>query len=368
VSAFVLTRHLTNRERSAAGDVCEEIDGIVVHRLCFGSQRFGLPYSLRVAMFLWKQRKAFDIVHCHGIFWTTYVGILLAWLLGKASLAKATQFGTDDLRAIKRRRFGWLQALLLGRADRVIAISHELENAFAASPVFAGKVVHLPNGVDTATFWPSGDPVALRRRLGLPGDAMLTAFSGIMKRRKGVDTLVEAWIKLAGRSPKLVLVLIGPCDASSRGGTAEVEYVAALRQRIADAGLAERVYWVGQVFDVVPYLQACDIFVLPSLREGLPNALLEAMACARPCIASRLDSVQEIMRPGTGLMFEPEDVDALAAHLSALADDRPRREALGAAAREWMECAFSLQAVAKRYIALYDELNEDEQTKGALAA
>jgi glycosyltransferase involved in cell wall biosynthesis len=280
--------------------------------------------------------------------------------MGKASVAKATQFGTDDLRAIESRRLGWLQTLLLGYADRVIAISRELEMAFAASPTFARKVVRLPNGVDTATFRPSPDMTGLRRRLGLPIDVVLVAFSGIMKRRKGVDTLVEAWIRIACSSPKVALMLVGPFDTTSQGGTAEVEYVGALRKRIADAGLAEYVYWVGQVFDVVPYLQASDIFVLPSRREGLPNALMEAMACARPCIASGLDSIQEIIQPGTGLMFDLEDIDVLAAHLMTLVNDQPRREALGAAARDWIERAFSLHGVAKRYIALYHELTDDE--------
>ncbi len=358
VRCFVLTRHLTNNERPAPGDVEEEVDDIQVYRLSFGENSLRRPFSLRVAAFLRKKRHSFDIIHCHGIFWPTYVGILLAHLMGKASLAKVTQFGTDDLSAIRGRRLGHLQVALLSRVDRLIAISSQLATDYQSDPAFADKVVQLPNGVDTKVFQPIMEQAKedLRRKLGLPLEALLITFVGIVKHRKGVDVLVDAWIRLARSFPQVALTLVGPCDAASQGGTIDLEYVADLRRRIATSGLEKRVFWIGQVADVVPYLQASDIFVLPSRREGLPNALLEAMACGLPCIASDLDSVQEVMLPGTGLIFERGNANALAEHLISLAADQEKRHSLGAAARERVERDFSLDAIADRYVALYRDL------------
>jgi glycosyltransferase involved in cell wall biosynthesis len=358
VECEVITRHMTNHERPAPGDRHETVNGIAVHRLTFGRERWGLPFSVRAAFFLWQRRRQIDLVHIHGIFWATYLAVGVMAFLGKSSIAKATQFGTDNLSAIRQRRFGWLQIRLLRPVGRLVAISSQLAEDYAQDATLAPKVVRIPNGVDLQEFYPvqPSEQAALRRQLNLPTDGLIISFAGIIKPRKGVDLLVEAWLRLAAAHPKLTLLLIGPYDANSQGGTVDLGYVAALRQRITAAGLAERVCWVGQVHTVARYLQTSDIFVLPSYREGLPNALLEAMACGLPCVASDLPSIQEVLREGGGLTFTTGNVDELVKHLSRLITQPQERGRYGSAAACRIAQQFSLSAVADNYLSLYQEL------------
>lgn len=358
VDCMVLTRHLTNKERSAKGDVQVEVDGIKVHRLCFDDQAMGIPFSVRAARFLWKNRHQIDIVHCHGVFWPSYVAILWARICRKATLSKVTQFGTDNLKAIERRRLGQLQVSALRNVDRIVAISRELAADYYTDPILSKKVVQLPNGVDTQTFMPISEAskVTLRQRLNLPTETLLVSFVGIIKDRKGVDLLVESWIRLANMNDQTHLLLAGPCDDTSLGGTVDLAYIAQLRQQIEQAQLTDRVIWSGQVDEVIPYLQASDIFVLPSRREGLPNALLEAMACGLACIATNLDGVSEVMPPEAGLQFPMDDVDALTTHLAQLANEPEARKQYGMKARAQIQQNFSLDSIADRYVEMYQQL------------
>ena len=195
------------------------------------------------------------------------------------------------------------------------------------------------SGVDCNHFRPLPDPDAT---------TVTVALVSRMLRAKGVLDAVAAIRLLRGRGHPVELLLAGPTDPDNRGSlTAE-----ALVSRGADHGIE----WLGPVADVRAVWRRAAIAVLPSTYgEGVPKALLEAAACARPIIASDVPGCREIVRPGeTGLLVPPRDIQALAEAIAALAGDPMRRKAMGRAARELVECEFGEDIVASETLAVYD--------------
>lgn len=202
-------------------------------------------------------------------------------------------------------------------------------------------------GVDAARFSPLPEPEA-------PGIAV--ALVGRMLRSKGVFDAADAIRLLRGRGLDVTLLLAGGTDPDNRDSLSEAE----LRALGAEPGIE----WLGRVADVRTVWARAQIAVFPSTYgEGLPTALLEAAACARPIIAADMPGCREIARPGeTGLLVPPGQVAALADAVAALAGDRARREAMGRAGRDLVLREFTDAIVARRTLALYRAALEERRT------
>lgn len=165
---------------------------------------------------------------------------------------------------------------------------------------------------------------------------------GTFKRQKGHTYLVDATASVAGRLADLHIVLVGD------GELAEV-----VRARVAALGLNGRVHLLGTRRDVPDLLAASDSFVLPSLWEGLPVALVEAMASRLPVIATDVSGTSQVMVPGvTGWIVPPADAEALAGAMVELVSD-PARAATRAEAAAARAAAFGAQAQAEQLVALF---------------
>ena len=195
------------------------------------------------------------------------------------------------------------------------------------------------SGVDCNHFRPLPDPDAV---------TVAVALVSRMLRDKGVLDAVAAIQLLRGRGLPVELLLAGPTDPDNRGSlTAET-----LASLTTDLG----VEWLGPIADVRAVWRRAAIAVLPSTYgEGVPKALLEAAACARPIIASDVPGCREIVRPGdTGLLVPPRDIQGLADAIAALAGDPMRRKAMGRAGRALVEREFGEDIVARETLAIYD--------------
>jgi glycosyltransferase involved in cell wall biosynthesis len=205
------------------------------------------------------------------------------------------------------------------------------------------KVITIRNGVDLAG-WPASKVDRQKKRVELrldPADVLVGAI-GRLDRQKGFKTLIEAMALLKG-SPLRCAVL---GDGPERG---------ALDALIRRHRLEASVRLLGEKSDVPTWLSAFDLYCLPSLWEGLPNALLEAMALGLPVVASDVDGVPEAVTTGRdGLLVPPSDPAALAAALKSLAGDPARRAALGAAAQATISARFTLRRMIEEYERAYD--------------
>jgi glycosyltransferase involved in cell wall biosynthesis len=334
--------------------VRELVHGVPVHRLsvlCSGRLR-PFSFSVATAWHLLLHRQHYDVIHIHGAYWRILPELLVTRLTAKRSVVKMTQLGTDDPQTIRRRRLGQVLYRTLALADAVISTSRDLTLSYRRSALPPDKLVHIPNGVDTTLFHPVDDTLrrAVRSRLDLPTDTRMVVFIGRVGYRKGVDTLLRAWAMVIEKHPNAWLVLVGPVgrDCSAPATKPPIEHQ--LQETPQTLALGHRK-------NVQDYLQAADVFVLPTRLEGMPNALLEAMATGLPCIASDIGGNTDLVTDEeNGLLFEADNVEQLANALLRLLNHKAERCALGCYARELVEINYSIDQIAEKYVILYQHL------------
>jgi glycosyltransferase involved in cell wall biosynthesis len=256
-------------------------------------------------------------------------------------------------------RRGWRNRFIYaGAASRAVAISEAVAAHLAACGVPAGAIRVVPSAVDPAQLRPARTRAAVREAEGSPAGAACLLCAAALIHRKGIDVLLEAAARLSARglAPELWLAGDGP------------ERVA-LEASARSLGLAARARFRGARDDVPDLLAACDVFVLPSRREGLGVAALEAMALARPVVASRVGGLAEaVLHETTGLLVPPEDPAALADALERLLRDPALRERLGAAGPGRVAARHSAKAMVDAYEGLYREVLAERAGGGRAGA
>jgi glycosyltransferase involved in cell wall biosynthesis len=250
---------------------------------------------------------------------------------------------------------------VMGALDCIVALNGPLRDELRALGLRT-RIEVIPNGVDLERFRPPAGPVERARRaeLGLVDEDRLIVFAGSIHPRKGVDLLLESFARLAPRYPRLHVALAGPRRDLEMPRLRE--FRAGLE---AAAGAApSRVHFLGEIVDVEALLRAADLFVFPSRREGMPNAVLEAMATGLPVVLCPFAGLsRELGEAGRHHLLAPHDPAALADVVSELLDAPERGRALGAEARAWLEKTMDLRETLDRYAALYRELAAAERER-----
>ena len=331
------------------------VDGVTVYRVRVNPARRieKVTAALRLAWVLFCVRNDVDLVHLHGFTQKSILIIGVAKLLRKLLILKLGGVGQDDPGTIRPR--GWLFWRSYSMVDRFIAPSPALERTLldARLPVRAfiafrtaltsrdSRRSHMRN---EGTF--GGD-------LGLPVDATIVLFVGMIAAVKRPDVLFDAWARVRTELGSCSALIF--CMARSAFGEIDPAIAEGIRTRAATLGVASDVTFVECALDIERFYRAADIFVLPSDREGLPNALLEAMACGLPCIASRLPGITDvIVEDGVnGVLVPPGDVERLADALRAMAREPEHAHELGQRARQTIEAKYTIDFTAARHLDVY---------------
>ncbi|HZN40945.1 MAG TPA: glycosyltransferase [Planctomycetota bacterium] len=325
----------------------EERLGVVIHRLPPSPPHRPNWAALFVSFltFLESHRHEYDVIHCHALTFLAACCARIGRILGKPVLVKvATE---RDVREYHENRslhfrlfFRWLK-----RADRLLCVSESIQREAIACGFRAEQTVIAPNGVDTDRFAPA-PPAArteARAAAGVGPAEFCVLFVGRLVPRKGVDVLLRAMAaSQRARSARLLVVGDGP----ERAG---------LEQMARELGIAAQVQFLGEHADVASFHACADAFVFPSRLEGLPNALLEAMASGLPSIATRIGGCLDVMTEQSGLLVPPDDVPALAAAIDDLACDAGRRAQFAAAGRQRVLDHFAFSITADRLRQIYRE-------------
>ncbi len=245
----------------------------------------------------------------------------------------------------KGRLLRYAFRVLNRRFDRVVAPSQAiLDGLVSHESVRRSRTRCLPNGVDTMQFAPL--PLArragMRAALGLPPHGFLFGSVSRLVEVKRQRDMIDAFALATGNRPEAHLVLVG-----------EGPLEAALRAQVARHALQQRVLFLGGRSDVHQLLPLLDVFVLSSSTEGMSNAVLEAMACGLPTIATAVGGNPETLDPSTGLLVPPLAPERLAEAMRALLDDPQRACALGRRARQRAVEQFSIDAMVRRFAELY---------------
>mgnify|MGYP001816931075 CR=1 FL=1 len=286
-----------------------------------GEQR---PRSLLALRGWLKRHPSVEILNTHSSTDSWLAAVACKSLAGTPLIVRTRHISTPVSHNAPTR---WLYT----RATRhIITTGERLRRTLIDDNGFAAEhITSVPTGVDPQRYHP-GDSKAARARLGLPTDQRIVGIVATLRDWKGHKFLVEA---LAGlQQPKTLLLIVG--DGPHRSS---------IERHIHELGIGERVRLVGNQQDVTPWLQAMEIFVLPSwANEGVPQAILQAMMCALPVISTPVGSIEEAVIDGeTGIITPPRDAAALAAALSELLDDPERAAKLGKAGAQRAHALFS---------------------------
>jgi starch synthase (maltosyl-transferring) len=311
--------------------------GIAVHSLS-ARRAWHAPFAvLRLTRLLSRFRPA--LVHTF-LFHANSIGRLAARLAGAPPVVSCIRV------AEKRYRHHLIIENLTCRLSGMIVCVSQAVADFTRrrSHVPAMRLAVIPNAVD-ALDEPAGGTVA-RSVLGAPPHALAAVYVGRLDPQKGVDVLLQAIARAQQSLPHLHVSLAG-------SGPEQESLIKMARQLNVDS----RTHFLGWRDDVCNLLKAADLFVMPSRWEGMPNAVLEAMAAGLPVIATRAEGSAELVRDGqTGKLVAIDDPDELAAAMVSLGNDPAMRRRYGQNGQEVARREFSIDRMIAQYVALYESL------------
>jgi len=309
-----------------------------------------LTFAISCAILLIRYRKKYHIVHFHGASLPLFVNLPLLKIMGKRVVAKIAAAGVGtEAGSLRGRHFGLGNSIIreLQMVDSFVATTAEIKEGLLRDGFPEEKIRRITNFIDMSEFRPvpGSEKEKLRNALGL-GDHPTVIFSGRFIERKGVTFLLDAWRDIAVTFPNARLILLGSGPLLDE-----------MRRKALQLEIADAVQFRGHVHEIADFLRAADIFVLPSLQEGMPNSLLEAMACGLPPVATRIGGVVDIIRNGeNGVLVEAGDGKALTAGLRRLLADKKFTDDIAENALRTIQDMFSLDSIISQYLELYQKM------------
>lgn len=290
-----------------------------------------------IAMHHWLKTHPADVINTHSSTDSWLVALASLGLYRAPPLVRTRHISAPIPNNLSTR---WLYK----NATRHIATTGELlrKQLIEKNGYSPTQITSVPTGIDTQHFVP-GDKFAAREKLGLPNDVRIIGIVATLRSWKGHQYLLDAFAQLSDKQTRLVIVGDGPQQE-------------ALKTRISQLNLNDRVTMPGNQRDVLPWLQALDIFVLPSYaNEGVPQAILQAMLCGLPIISTPIGSILEaIQHEQTGLIVEPKNAQQLHEAINRLLNDLPLCQTLGAAARKRAQERFGLDAMLDKMEVIFN--------------
>jgi glycosyltransferase involved in cell wall biosynthesis len=285
--------------------------------------------------FLWRRRRTFDILHAHTMEWSAIVAARLGKALGKPVLIKdSTMNGFASL--IRFPDGARMQHKIIQQSE-FVAMTRIIGENMEKAGIPAAKISYIPNGL-------SIDPNQPRREPASP-PAVLFVGNLYQQPAKGIDILLKAWVSVSREHPTAVLEIVGDGDLP-----AYEEYSSKL-------GIGNSVRFHGKRSDLPAFYRKAAVFVLPSRREGMSNALMEAMSQALPCVATDISGSQDLIRSGeNGLIVPPADAAALAKALNYMLAHPSDAAEMGRKAWAGAAKQIDMEVVAKSYVSLYRRL------------
>jgi glycosyltransferase involved in cell wall biosynthesis len=248
-----------------------------------------------------------------------------------------------------------VQRFLCRFADCILVNAEAVRRWLEGQGYPSEKIAVIRNGVDLARFAPRPGKGAVRRSLGLPPRAPLVAVFARLDQNKGVEYFLEAAAIVASRNPGVRFLVVGDRLVAKGGAiVGDVVQRESLEAHARRLGLEGRVSFTGFRRDVPDLLAEVSVSVLPSLSEGLPNAVLESMAAGVPVVATRVGGIPEAVEDGlSGMLVPPGDGAALGRAIGMLLEKPELARRLGRAGRERVEGNFSLDRMVRRTQGLY---------------
>ena len=255
-----------------------------------------------------------------------------------------------DMGILRTRKHQFAYPIVNRFFDRVLAVSDEVRAyCIQHDHLSPDRVETLYNGVDMAELDSKAAEGNARQQLGLPAEVPIISTLANIRSIKGIDVLVSAARLVRNEFPEAVFLVVGRI--------LEPETMAALLRLVTSLHLERSIQFVGEMTNPFPVLRASNVFCLPSRNEGFSNALIEAMGCGLPCVATRVGGNAEALQEGkSGYLVASEDSEAMADRILRLLRDPVMARRMGETARETVKARFSIDAMMNRLMGIYDEL------------
>jgi glycosyltransferase involved in cell wall biosynthesis len=293
-------------------------------------------------------KRQVQILHAHR-YKENIIGGLASLFSGVPYRVKTVHGLNEPLKGLKKMKANlyyfldrWITKLLF---DRIIAVSSQIAEKLQYN--FSGpRIVCIHNCVDLQKVKPSHSPLEVKKSLGIKEDSPLIGTAGRLVPVKGLDYLLKATPIMLERSSGLKVLIVGEGPERTN-----------LERLASQWGIDSKVIFAGQREDVYDLISAMDLFVLPSLSEGIPMALLEALALGVPVLASHVGGIPEVLVQGqTGLLVPPRDEKALADACLYLLENKEKARLLADRGKKLVQDRFSAEIMAQKVTHLYQSL------------
>lgn len=312
----------------------------------------GFDYSPELARELEIESAELDLIHLN--IFRSYQNIIARRLAVRHGIPYVLQARGSLPRAGKRLAKVLFDLFygkrILADASAVIALTKTEAAQYEESGVPKTKIRVLPNGVEIPNVSGEGSPNFYQNKLGLRSDTNVLLLLGRISKTKGADILIQAFSMLDKSAVRdTALVIAGPDDG----------YLNEIKVKVRSHDLESKVFFPGLVTgpDKVSAIAGSRAVIVPSRYETFPNVILEAYACAKPVVASDVESISDLVFQGeTGLLFENEDTSQLAERLMAILTDPLEADAMGRRGKQLVLEKYAMDKVAQAYEALYEEI------------
>lgn len=307
--------------------------------------RFGIGAVFRLKELLREHN--IDILHCHGYKADT-IGFLTSRLI-KVRLVSTCHGWWPNTPKLKF--YDFIDTTVLNFFDKIVAVSPQIRTNLAKRKINPSKLEVIQNGIDINRFDIWGDRERIKKELGINKGDFVVGSVGRLSSEKGLTYLLEAASKIKAAARDVSFVIVGEGDMKQD----LIDYAKELK-------ISDKVIFTGYREDVDRIFSVFDVFVMPSLTEGLPLALLEAMAAGKPVIASNVGGIPTVIEDGkTGILVEPRDVAGIEKTITDLINDRDLSDTIADNGRKFVEKNFSLSVSTGRYEDLYSRLLKETQ-------
>jgi len=298
-----------------------------------------LKLAFLIKEFIKKNR--IDIIHCHG-YKSNFYGLLAS----KGQVPTVTTNHNWLTAHWKLKTYCFLDSLWIRFFDRIVAVSNEVKKDMLRYKIPENKIRVIDNGIALERFEKVVETKNMKNQLGFEEKTRVIGTIGSLVLEKGHIYLLEAARQILDVVNDLKFLIIGDGPLRKQ-----------LEEKSEELGIKKHVVFMGQRKDIPELLMTMDIFVLPSIKEGLPVALLEAMAAKRPVIATRVGAIPKVIESkDIGILVEPKDIKGLRDAIVSLINDPARMNLLAGEGFGRVCMDFSSDEMCKHYLKLYKEI------------
>lgn len=287
-----------------------------------------------------------EILSCHG-YKSNILGGLLRLIYLRKSETKLVSIAHGWVTpGIKLKLYYFLEKLCLNIFDKIIMVGSFQEEELRRFFIQKEKLILINNGIDVENFR-AQKTMSLRERLNIKKSERVISFVGRLSKEKNIESLIKAFYLLKKKKQNVLLVIAG--EGEERGN---------LERLVEDYNLSSSVILLGQTEDVLSVYQASDLYCSLSKKEGLPNNVLEAMACLVPCILSNISAHKEIAKnEESAILLRPCEVEQISTNMLQILEDKERSNRLANNALTVIKGRFSVKERVKKLESVYNALS-----------